>query len=119
MKFRNNQSYGKQQTVSSKQHQQQTFHWCIVTSFLLELLKQRVIYFTLFSLTKLPYSRSFPFQRTNNFGYVFLRRLYRRIYETKFQTHVSFLFLHFLFVVILYLILLSVAGLHITLPFFC
>ena len=52
LKFRNNRSYGKKRTV----------HWCIVTSLLLELLKQRLIYVTPFRHTKSLYSRSVPFR---------------------------------------------------------
>jgi hypothetical protein len=61
-------------------------------------LKQCLIDVTSFRLSKLLYSRSFLFCRTNNFGSVFTDRFDHTIYETKFPTHVGFLLFHFIFV---------------------
>ena len=47
---------------------------------------------TSFRLSKSLYPRCALFQRTNNCGSVFPNPLDRRIYVTKFPTHVSFLF---------------------------
>jgi len=61
----------------------------IVTSVLLISLLQRLIDVTSFKLPTSLYSGSVPFKRTNDLGSVFTDCLYRRIYETKFPTHVS------------------------------
>jgi hypothetical protein len=64
----------------------------VITALLLKPLKQRLIDVTLFRVSNLLYSRSVLFKSTNNFGPVFTNLLNRRIYETKFSTHISFLF---------------------------
>ena len=61
----------------------------IVTSLLLQPFKQHLIKITLFSLTKSFYSRSVSFKCTNNLGSIFTNHLDHRIYDTKFQTHIS------------------------------
>lgn len=66
-----------------------------VTCLLFKKLKQRLICITSFRLSKSLYSRSLPLERTDKFGTVFLNLLARIIYETKFLTHVSFLFFIF------------------------
>ena len=80
-------------------HEKRTAHWYTITSVLLKPLKHCLIDTTLFRLLKLHYSLSFLFKLANNFGYVFTNHLDCRIHETKFMTHVSFLFSHFLFIV--------------------
>jgi len=64
---------------------------------LLKPLKQRVIDVASFRLSKSFYSQSVLFKSTNNFGSVFTNLLNRGIYETKFPTHVDFLFSIFCF----------------------
>jgi hypothetical protein len=64
----------------------------IVTSLLLQPFKQHLINITLFSLTIPFYSQSVSFKCTNNFGSIFTHHLDHRIYDTKFQTHISFPF---------------------------
>jgi hypothetical protein len=54
--------------------------------------KQRPIDVTSLRLSKSLYPRCAVFHRTNNCGSVFPNPLDRRIYVTKFPTHVSFLF---------------------------
>ena len=79
---------------------------CIVTSLLLQPFKQRLINIDLFSLTISFYSPSVSFKCTMphilfsirfvqmhyNLGSIFTHHLDHRIYDTKFQTHVSFPF---------------------------
>ena len=72
-------------------------HWGITTSLLLKALKQHLIDFTSFRLSKSLYSRYVLFKRTNDFGFVFPTRWDRITYRTKFPTHVSFLFSIFCF----------------------
>jgi len=77
LKFRKNKS----------SHEKWTTHWVIVvSSVLLEPIKQRLIGVTSFKLSKSLYSWSALFKSTNNFGFVFPNDLDRRIYETKFPT---------------------------------
>ena len=64
----------------------------VTTALVLKPLKQRLIDVTSFRLSKSLYSRSVLFKSINNFGFVFTNLLNRRIYETKFPTHISFLF---------------------------
>ena len=63
-----------------------------VTSLLLKILQQRLVDEAYFRLSKLLYSHSVPFKRTNYFGSCLANHLDRRIYETEFPTHVRFLF---------------------------
>jgi hypothetical protein len=67
-------------------------HRYIVTSGLLKPRKQRLIDVTSFRLSKSFYWPSAPFKHTNNFGSGLLNLLGRRMYETQFPTHVSFIF---------------------------
>ena len=83
LKIRKNKSF----------HEKRTAHWYIANSVLLKSLKQRLIDITSFEISKSLYSRSVLNKRTNNFRSVFANRLDRRIYKTKFPTHVSFFFL--------------------------
>jgi hypothetical protein len=53
---------------------------------------QHLIDITSFRLLELLYSGSILLNCTNNFGSVFANHWDRRIYETKFPTHISFLF---------------------------
>jgi hypothetical protein len=77
LKFRKNKSC----------HEKWTAHWVIVvTSVLLEPIKQRLIDVTSFKLSKSLNSRFVMFKSTNNFGFVFPNHLNRRIYETKIPT---------------------------------
>ena len=55
-------------------------------------LKQRLIYFTFFMLSKQFYSRFVLYKLTNNFDSVLPNLWGRRIYESKFSRYVSFLF---------------------------
>ena len=96
-KFRENGSYGKQKKV----------HWCSVTSLLLKPLILPVIYVTQFRLTKSLYSRSVPFKRTNNFG-CFSTSFVSQNLRDQIQDTSELSFLHILFVVTLYLVLLFV-----------
>jgi hypothetical protein len=82
LKIRKNKSF----------HEKRTAHWYIANSVLLKSLKQRLIDITSFEISKSLYSRSVLNKRTNNFRSVFANRLDRRIYKTKFPTHVSFFF---------------------------
>ena len=66
--------------------------WYSVTSILLKSLKQRLIDVISFRFSKSLYSLSVLLKRTNNYGSVSPDRLDRRVYDTKFSTHVSFLF---------------------------
>jgi hypothetical protein len=80
-------------------------HRNIVTSLVLKLLKQSLIDVTSFRRSKSLYSRSALFKLTYNCGSVFTNLLDRRIYETKFQTHVSYIFSLFLFTISLQIFL--------------
>jgi hypothetical protein len=65
----------------------------IVTSLLLNTLKQRSINDTSFRPSKLLYYfLSVPFKRTNNFSSMFTGHLDRRIYEHKFSTDFIYFF---------------------------
>jgi hypothetical protein len=64
---------------------------------MLKPLKQHLIDVTSFRLSKLLYSQSILFKCTKNFGSVFPDHFSHRVYETKFPTHI--IFLYFLFVV--------------------
>jgi hypothetical protein len=72
--------------------EEETVHWYIVTSLLLKPMKQHLIDVIAFRLSKLLYSRSVPFKRTNNLYAILSNRWDRRIYEIKFPTDVSLLF---------------------------
>jgi hypothetical protein len=74
-------------------------HGDTVTSPSLKLLQQRLIDATSIRLSKLRYFRYFLFKPAKNFGSVFPDRSDLWTYESKFQTRVSFLFFHFLYVV--------------------
>jgi hypothetical protein len=82
LKFRKNKNYREKRTA----------HWYISTFLLLKPLKQYFIIFPSFSLLKLFYSWSFLLKHTHNFGSVFTNWLVRRIYETKYVSHISYLF---------------------------
>jgi len=74
--------------------ERRTAHWYIVTSQLLKPLRRFLIDITSFRLPLSLYSLPVLFKRTTNLGspFFFSNLLYRRIYETKFPTHVSLLF---------------------------
>jgi len=76
-----------------------TAHGDTVISLLLKPIKQCFNNVTSFRLSKMLYSPSALFKRSNNFGTISPNRLVSRIYETKFPSHVSFIFLfpHFIF----------------------
>jgi len=69
-----------------------TTHWDIITSLLLEALKQRLVDFTSFRLLKSLYSRYVLFKRANKFGFVFPDRLDRIVYSTKSRHTSAFFF---------------------------
>jgi len=81
-----------------KETNDKIFSYCyIVISVMLKPLKQRLIEVTTFGHSKLLYSWPIPFNSTNNSVFVFPYHFDRRIYETKFLTHISFLFSIFYF----------------------
>jgi len=82
--FHTRLEYGSDFTVLSSLY--------IMTSLLLQLFKQCLINITSFSLIISFYSQSVSFKCTNNLGSIFTHHLDHRIYDTKFQTHISFLF---------------------------
>jgi hypothetical protein len=65
---------------------------CIVISLLLQPFKQHLVNINSFSLTISFYSPSVSFKCTNNHGSICTHHLDYRIYDTKIQTHISFLF---------------------------
>jgi len=69
---------------------ERTHHWTLSPSPLLKPLKQR-----LNDDFEIALFRSVLFKRNNYFSSVFTNRLDRRMYETKFPTHVSFIYLFF------------------------
>jgi len=78
-------------------YKKKTTHWDIVTCLWFKPLKQRLMDVTSFRLSKLLYSQSVPIKCTNNSGSVFPNHLDCRICDTKFLTHVSFIFSIFCF----------------------
>jgi hypothetical protein len=79
--------------MTNKNFHEKRFCYCyIVISVMLKPLKQCLIEVTSFRHSKLLYSWSVLFNIINNSVAVFPYHLDHRIYETKFLTHVSFLF---------------------------
>jgi hypothetical protein len=71
-------------------HEKRAAHWYSVITLLLKPLKQRLIDISAFRTSKSLYS---PYKSDNNIRSVFLfNRRDSRINETKFPTHVRFLF---------------------------
>jgi len=84
--------------MTKENYHEKRFSYCyIVISVMLKPLKQRHIEVTSFGHSKLLYSWSVLFNTTNTSVSVFPYHLHHRIYETKFLTHVSFLFSIFYF----------------------
>jgi len=81
--------------MSKSYHKERTACWYTVMSLQLKPIKQCLIDITSFRLSKSLYSHSILFKRTDNFP----NCLDHRIYETKFLTHVKFLFVDSLFVI--------------------
>jgi hypothetical protein len=79
--------------------EKRTAGWYIVISVLLQPLKQYFTDVTSFRPLKSLYSLPVPFKHRNNFGSVFTNHLDFRISETKFLSHVGFLFFCFIFLV--------------------
>jgi hypothetical protein len=79
LKFRMNKNY----------YEKRKAYWYISC---LDHFKQRPIDVTTFRLSKSLISRSVPFKRINNFGFIFTNHKDRGTYETKLPTHVSFFF---------------------------
>lgn len=82
LKSRNNKNY----------HKKKTTDWYTVTSLLQNWLIQRLTNVTSFRLSKSLYSQSILFKYINSSGFLFPALSDCEIYETKFQTQVSFLF---------------------------